>query len=89
METEFTPITHTAEWDDVRQRSEEAPVLLFKHDPYCSISLRAYHELAQLGGDVSLLDVAGSRSLSMDVASQTGVAHESPQVVSLSAGGAA
>ncbi len=89
METRFIPITQSTEWEAVRQRSEEGPILLFKHDPFCSISLRAYRELAGLGGDVSLLDVAGSRSLSMDVASQTGVAHESPQVAALSAGGAA
>ncbi len=89
METRFIPITQSTEWEAVRQRSEEGPILLFKHDPFCSISLRAYRELAGLGGDVTVLDVAESQPLSMDVASQTGVEHESPQVIVVRDGEAA
>ena len=81
--TEFTPITEPAELDRLEEASAREPVLLFKHDPWCSISLSAYRQMAAVGGDVSVLDVAESHDLSMEAARRTGVHHESPQVMVL------
>lgn len=81
--TQFTPITEPAELDRLEEASARGPVLLFKHDPWCSISLSAYRQMEAVGGDVSLLDVADAHELSMEAARRTGVRHESPQVILL------
>ena len=88
-ETQFTAITEAAELDTLAEQSARAPVLLFKHDPWCSISLSAYRELERVGGDISLIDVADSHDLSMEAARRTGVRHESPQLIVLRNGEAA
>ena len=61
------------------------PVIVFKHSNSCGISARAYREMEQLDG-VNILDVQQSRELSRELATITGVAHESPQVIVLKDG---
>jgi bacillithiol system protein YtxJ len=68
--------------------SMTAPLLLFKHDPYCGISTDAYEEMAEVQQPVHLIDVAHQRELARTVATRTNVRHESPQVLVLSGGGA-
>ena len=85
----FVPISTETELESWRARSAEEPVLLFKHDPGCSISEAAYRELARLDGEFPLIDVARARSLSLAVAAETGVRHESPQVIVLRDGAVA
>ncbi|MGE3910798.1 MAG: bacillithiol system redox-active protein YtxJ, partial [Chloroflexota bacterium] len=63
--------------------SKEGPVAIFKHDPFCSISSRAYDQVSRVGSAVAMVDVSRDRDLSFDVASQTGVKHESPQIIVL------
>lgn len=89
MAAEFVPVTEEAELEELRARSAAGPVLLFKHDPYCSISFVAYRELDRLGGEIATIDVANARALSLAIAAQTGVRHESPQVIVLRHGEAA
>ncbi len=89
MAAEFVPVSDEDELEQWRARSAEGPVLLFKHDPYCSISFVAYRELDRLGGEIPTIDVAKSKALSMAIARQTGVRHESPQVIVLRDGEAA
>jgi bacillithiol system protein YtxJ len=87
--TNFEPM---ADHDALRrafERSSSEPVVLFKHDPYCGISLAAHMEMMQLGGTVLLLDVSRDRAISREVAERTGVRHESPQVLVLRDGEAA
>ena len=85
----FVPIATEEELDGWRARSAEAPVLLFKHDPGCSISEVAYRELARLDGEFPMIDVARAKPLSMAIAAETGVRHESPQVILLRDGAVA
>ena len=61
------------------------PVIVFKHSNSCGISARAYREMEQLDG-VNILDVQQSRELSRELATITGVEHESPQVIVLKDG---
>lgn len=89
VDERFTPITTPAELDALFERSYEGAVLLFKHDPYCSVSDFAYGEIKRLGGDVPWIDVAADQPISFEVARRTGVRHESPQVIVLRDGGAA
>ncbi len=88
-ETRFVPVTEQEEVEALFAASREAPVLLFKHDPYCIVSLMALQELERLGGEIPTVNVAGSRTLSLGLAARTGVKHESPQVLVLRDGAAA
>lgn len=89
MAATFLEITEPDEWERLRARSADGPIPVFKHDPYCSISLVARRELSRVEGEIPVIDVAGSKALSLEVARQTGVRHESPQVIVLRDGEAA
>jgi bacillithiol system protein YtxJ len=81
MDEHFTPITDTESLDALFASSAEQPVILFKHDPYCPISARAYREMERVPGDVALVDVEHDKAIASAVAERTGVRHESPQVI--------
>ena len=89
METTFVPVSGPEEWERLRERSRTEAVLVFKHDPPCSISVVAYRQLARLGREIPTIDVARAKKLSRTVAEETGVRHESPQVIVLRNGEAA
>ena len=88
MDEHFTPLTDDDAFEALVARSQAEPVVLFKHDPVCSISLVAYHELRRMDETFPLIDVSRSHALSRLVADQTGVKHESPQVIVLRNGAA-
>lgn len=89
MDEHFTPVTGTDALDALWQQSDDAPVILFKHDPYCPISSRAYREMARIAEPVAVIDVANERRIADAVTKRTGVRHESPQVIVLRDGQAA
>ena len=82
-DTRFVPVADPGDWERLRERSAREPVVLFKHDPPCSISVVAYRQLARLGREIPTIDVARAKTLSRAVAEETGVRHESPQVIVL------
>lgn len=88
MSEQFTPLTEEAALEQLVERSQAEPVLLFKHDPVCSISVIAYYELRQLPHEIPMIDVKRGGYISRLVADQTGVRHESPQVILLRNGAA-
>src|SRR3712207_5723022 len=83
----FAPLPDVDALDEAVARSQEAPVLLFLHDPHCPISRRAWGEMQRLAeGPLSnayLVDVSRQHALSKAIASRTGVRHESPQALVL------
>ncbi len=81
MDEHFTPITDRESLDALFASSAAHPVILFKHDPHCPISARAYREMEQVPGDVALVDVEHDKAIASAVAEGTGVRHESPQVI--------
>jgi bacillithiol system protein YtxJ len=83
MDERFTPVKSRGELDALFERSRTEPIIIFKHDPYCSISSYAYGELLKVDGEIPWIDVAGDQPLSFAFAKMTGVEHESPQVVVL------
>ena len=66
--------------------------LLFKHSRICPISAHAFEEYAAWAAGTDLptawIEVREQRPLARRVAEATGVRHESPQALLLSAGGA-
>jgi bacillithiol system protein YtxJ len=77
----FVPVSNQEDLDRLLAASAEQPVVLFKHDFACSISVRAYWNIAAVPGEVALIDVERQRALSQAVAARLGVKHESPQVI--------
>lgn len=83
MGNKFLKITHKEGLDELISNSNSRPVVIFKHSNSCPISAVAYREMEGLDGDVSLIEVQSARDVSLEIASRTGVRHESPQVIIL------
>ena len=89
METQFTPVRDAGALEELFARSNEQPVVLFKHSNSCPISSAAHRALKQLGSEVSIVVVQESRDVSREVETRTGVRHESPQAFVLRNGAVA
>ncbi len=90
--TNFAPVTDPQAFDELLARSHDAPVVIFKHSTTCPISSRAHGQMSQVAtgggaGQISLVIVQRASELSRRVAEQTGLQHESPQVIVLRNGG--
>ncbi len=67
-------------------------ILVFKHSTRCSISTMALNRVQKWvaehpDSDIAYLDVVANRSLSLELADQWSVEHESPQILWHSADG--
>ena len=80
-EEHFIPVADREDLDQLLAESVEQPVVLFKHDFACPISLNAYRELAAIPCQVPLIDVERQKGLAAEVANRIGIEHESPQVI--------
>ena len=89
METQFTPVRDAGALEELFARSNEQPVVLFKHSNSCPISSAAHRALKQLGSEVLIVVVQESREVSREVETRTGVRHESPQAFVLRNGAVA
>lgn len=88
MSDNFVPVKDSNALEQLFVRSQDEPVLLFKHDPVCPISAAAHRQLEQIEGAVPLVDVANDKDLAQDVTQRTGVQHASPQLIVLRNGDA-
>lgn len=81
----FLPLTTAEAFEALLAESATGPVVVFKHSPTCGTSAQAYDELDGFLGespvDVHLVDVLASRALSQQIAADTRVRHESPQLL--------
>jgi bacillithiol system protein YtxJ len=84
--SKYTELHAMEEWEKVWEQSTEKPVLLFKHSTTCPISARAfdqyqnYLETANQNVDSYLVKVIEDRPVSNQIAEETNVKHESPQL---------
>lgn len=83
MENHFVKITETSALEDLVQRSQQQPVVIFKHSLTCPISASAFRQMNDYEGEVALVEVQGARELSNEIENRLGVRHESPQVIVL------
>jgi len=80
-------IESAADLEDAIARSQQHPVLLFKHSTRCSISAMALHSVEKDWNDASekitpyFLDLLAHRDLSNLIEQKTGVLHQSPQAI--------
>ena len=77
----FVPLHSVSAFGELVERSDLETVVVFQHDPYCPISRKAYREIARAPVQAVLVDVTYDEELSRTIEQQTGVRHESPQVL--------
>lgn len=83
MENHFSRIDSKEVLDDLMVRSNQEPVVIFKHSATCGISTIAYAQMSRVPAEVALVELQHARELSREIEARTGVAHESPQVIIL------
>ena len=86
MNNHFVKLSDLQSLDELVSRSNQQPVVVFKHSTTCPISAAAYQEMTDFEGEVTLVEVQSARELSLEIEHLTGVAHESPQVIVLRKG---
>jgi bacillithiol system protein YtxJ len=86
MAAEITKIGRMDDLDAAIVRSEQEPVVLFNHDPWCPISARAKSQVDEVRHPILLIDVSRQHEITREIAQRTGIRHESPQVIVLRAG---
>lgn len=84
----YKEITSIEEWNGVYENSASRPLVVFKHSTTCPVSANAYQEFNQYldskpREDVEyvLVKVIESRPVSNQIAEDTSVKHESPQII--------
>lgn len=82
----FTEITTETALNALFTKSEQEPVLLFKHSLTCPISHGAHEEMSLMPDEVNMIVVQDSRPLSNEIETRTGIEHESPQLIILKDG---
>ncbi|MBH5318648.1 bacillithiol system redox-active protein YtxJ [Paenibacillus sp. GSMTC-2017] len=89
----YREITSIDEWNSALQQSETKPVVVFKHSTTCPVSSNAHTEFNNyLEGtprkdiDFLFVKVIESRPISNQIAEDTGVKHESPQIIFIEKG---
>ncbi|MEN9699580.1 MAG: hypothetical protein RLZZ301_778 [Bacteroidota bacterium] len=85
----WQPLQSSENWQDLRQLSQDAPQVIFKHSTRCSISSMALQRFENStlfnSNEWSCwyLDLLQFRSLSDQIAHDLNVVHQSPQVIVL------
>jgi len=81
----FFSLAGDADWTEALERSEDTPVLIFKHSSACPVSAEANQEVQALAqsDDVPVYRVVvqKNRAVSDDIAEMLGVRHETPQAI--------
>lgn len=81
MKARFNEIHDAAELDALMEKSNEQPIVLFKHSVTCPISFGVYNEISNADADINLIVVQRARNVSNLIAEKTGIRHESPQAL--------
>ncbi|WP_168122899.1 bacillithiol system redox-active protein YtxJ [Paenibacillus sp. HB172176] len=84
----YTELSSIEEWNDAYEKSANKPLVVFKHSTTCPVSANAYEEFTNYLNDKPredvdyvLVKVIESRPTSLQIAEDTGVKHESPQII--------
>jgi bacillithiol system protein YtxJ len=84
----YKEITSIEEWNSVYENSASRPLVVFKHSTTCPVSANAHEEFTNYLSskpreDVEyvLVKVIESRPVSNQIAEDTSVKHESPQII--------
>ena len=76
----FKPIKSKETLEELFKKSEEQPVVIFKHSNSCGISSHVMEMVDEVGRDVHFVVVQDDRDISNEIAERTGRVHQSPQI---------
>jgi thioredoxin 1 len=80
-------LSNRSDYDALLARSQDEPVLIYKHSSICGLSNWSRRKLSELTTEQVLpvyqLIVQTARSLSNQIEAEWGIRHESPQVILL------
>ena len=76
----FKPIKTIETLEELFKKSEEQPVVIFKHSNACGISSHVMEMVDEVGRDVHFVVVQDDRDISNEIAERTGRVHQSPQI---------
>lgn len=80
----WLPLNSLSQLDEIDQKSQTSPVVIFKHSTSCSISGMSKMRLEgkwDLENDAYYLDLLNYRPISLALAERYQVHHESPQIL--------
>lgn len=81
----WIPLESESDIENLIQKSNENPQVIFKHSTRCPVSSMARNRLEKAAQpeniDFHYLDLIRYRSISNQIASDFGIHHESPQVI--------
>lgn len=87
MPDSFHTLASDADWSAALKRSDDTPVLIFKHSSACSVSAKAQGELESLAEEadapVCRVVVQKHRAVSNTIEDALGIRHETPQAILL------
>lgn len=87
MSDSFHPLHSESDWTTARERSDETPVLIYKHSAACPVSTQAHEEIEDLIADGTLpvykVVVQEHRSISDQIEADLNIRHETPQAILL------
>lgn len=86
MNANFIEINSNEQLDKLFEKSNEKPVVLFKHSTTCPISFGVYQEISNADAEINIVIIQQSRNISNAIAEKTGIRHESPQAIVLKNG---
>jgi bacillithiol system protein YtxJ len=86
MKANFTEINSKEQLDVLFEKSNENPIVLFKHSTTCPISAGVHQEISNADADINIVIVQKARNVSDEIARRTGIRHESPQAIILKDG---
>jgi bacillithiol system protein YtxJ len=86
----WNPLTDLHQLDEIVGISQNQPVVIFKHSTRCSISSTALSRFERAWGETInpafYLDLIAYRPISLEIAEQFEVQHQSPQVLVINKG---
>ncbi|MGI8813251.1 MAG: bacillithiol system redox-active protein YtxJ [Pyrinomonadaceae bacterium] len=86
MPTNFIRVESGEQLSQLFEASSDRSVVLFKHSSTCGISAGVMHDVSIIDGDIHVISMQTQRPLAMEIASRTGIRHESPQAIVLVGG---
>ncbi len=79
----FITLDTVEKLNELFEKSNEKPIVLFKHSLTCPISTDACNQMAIVEGDVNIVIVQTARPVSNEIAERTNIQHASPQTIIL------
>jgi bacillithiol system protein YtxJ len=79
----FITLDTVEKLNELFEKSNETPIVLFKHSITCPISTDACNQMAIVEGDVHIVIVQTARPISNAIAERASIQHQSPQTIIL------